>query len=696
VIDLAAPDSEAPRASRTTSGWSGLLEWKDCLFWLSWAAIGQVAALHLIDAGPQLHYQHYRPLASLLAEPQPLLALLIAQTVLVAAALWRRRASWTKRLTYLRPPRLVLATLLFVLPSAALSRDPASYLPELCFAALLQAVNLGTIVLAVFAMPEAALIGLKQRTDLLLRRPADSNRSDGPVRGNRLALVGALWVALLAGALAWFVYERHPHIPDEVVYLYQARTLAAGSLSLPAPPVPEAFSIYMMPTAAERWYSPFPPGWPALLAGGTLVGLPWIVNPFLAAVGVLLTYFLVSELHSRRLALLVVLLLCASPWYVFMAMSFMSHVATLVLALAAALAMLRARRGCRASWGLAAGLLTGLLSLVRPLDAVAIGVLLGLWPLTAGLRAGLPILLAFGLGALAAGSLALPYNAQLTGNPWLPPLEAHYEEYYGPRSNALGFGPERGLGWAIDAFPGHSPAEAALNALLNAFSVNVELFGWSCGSLLLIIFLVSHGGVCRADYPMLAVIAAIAGLYSLYWFGGGPDFGARYWFLMVVPLTILTARGVARLAAPASGEGNDRRLGQARVLAGVGLLCALSLLIYFPWRATDKYHGYLGMRPAVADLARQRNMRNGLVFVRGQEHPDYQSAWTYNSLHLDAGEPVFVRYLSADSFTRVRQAFPDRPVWVVDGPSLTGGTYEVVESAPAEGTASDADPAARP
>ena len=39
---------------------------------------------------------------------------------------------------------------------------------------------------------------------------------------------------------------------------------------MPAPPIQQAFSIDMIPYEDDKWYSPFPPGWPAMLALGTL------------------------------------------------------------------------------------------------------------------------------------------------------------------------------------------------------------------------------------------------------------------------------------------------------------------------------------------------------------------------------------------------------------------------------------------
>ena len=73
-------------------------------------------------------------------------------------------------------------------------------------------------------------------------------------------------------------------MPDEVVYLFPARYFAAGKLSMPLPPVPAAFNVDLMTYQAARWFSPVPPGWPAILAVGAFVGLPWLVDPILGGI----------------------------------------------------------------------------------------------------------------------------------------------------------------------------------------------------------------------------------------------------------------------------------------------------------------------------------------------------------------------------------------------------------------------------
>jgi len=306
----------------------------------------------------------------------------------------------------------------------------------------------------------------------------------------------------------------------------------------------------------------------------------------------------------------------------------------------------------------------------RPL---APGGLLALWLVVAqrNLRLKSAAVAAFAAGAVLLGVPALAYNRLLTGDPLKFPIMAYTDKYYGPNSNALGFGPDRGLGWAIDPNPGHSPFDALVNANLNAFSVNIELFGWSTGSLWLAALYLFSGRLRRTDWPMLALCAAIFGVHFFYYFSGGPDFGARYWYLMLVPLVVFTVGGLRRL---------QQLLPQAevRLPAGLVALCAMALVNYFPWRAIDKYHHYEQMRPEVRELARRLDFGASLVLVRGDRHPDYASAAAYNPLDLRAPVPVYAWDRNPEVRRQVIEAYRDRRIWILEGPTRTGAGYRVV------------------
>ena len=639
--------------------------------WFGVALVGAASALQLVEAGSALRYQHLAPAWALLNRQWlPWTGIVVVQGLLVVRGCikrWASLAEWTRGLTR---SQLTIAALLLALSSTTVSADVWRYLTEIPIAASIQAVNVLNVVLIAAAFPESGLEGLTRWVDEHLGR-SSPDHSPEPGGIDRFAIGVAIWTVALAALLSVLSYERHPHVPDEVSYLYQARYFAKGLLDLPVPPVRQAFNVDLMTYEATRWYSPFPPGWPAMLAVGVLIGLPWLVNPVLAGVNVLLCYVLLRELFDRRSSRLGIVLLATSPWMLFMAMSFMPHTVMLTWALAAAVAVAKALRTRRAWFGLLGGAAVGATSIVRPLDGVVLGILLGLWLIGArGLRLRLPSLGAFAVGALLVGSLVLPYNEFLTGHPTRFPVMAYFDMYYGPKSNALGFGPERGVGWPLDAFPGHSPLESLINANLNVFTLNTDLFGWSTGSLLLIVLCIVAGARRRTDRLAIAVIAATVGLHAFYWYNGGPDFGPRYWSLILVPCVMLSISGFEVVERTLAGQ-------SGRAWVALLSLSAIALAIHVPWRAIDKYHHFRGMRPDVRQLAASVPFGRSLVLVSGCRHPDYASAATYNPLNLDAAAPIYAWNHDRNSRLSLLAHYRDRPVWILDGPSITHRGYEV-------------------
>ena len=658
-------------------GWAFDQRWRPFCLWVTLALLSQAAALQLIDAGSRIHYQHYLGWDELLGGTHRLLlALLGLQAVCVVLGIWGRRpaiSSWL-RLNF-RPWGLVAIGAVFGLSAAAVSRDVPFYVAELVWAAFLQTVNLGNIVLVAWSFPSEVLPNWKARWDRLF----GSARWQG-FGIDRVALWAAAWVLVCAALLSTVSYQRFPHLADEVVALYQARYFAEGMLTMPAPAVPEAFDMDLMVYKENRWYCPVPPGWPALLSVGVRLGAPWLVNPCLAAMNLLLVSILFEALYDRRVARLAVLLLAISPWHLFMAMNFLPHTSLLTCALIAAVAVTQARKTQRVLWGWVAGLALGFGSWIRPLDALVAGVLMALWSLGWGGRRLKPAALA-GLVLATAGSGAgqLYYNQLLTGSATSFPIQAYTDKYYGPGSNAIGFGPERGLPWPLDPYPGHSPRDAVVNANLNLFSVNVELFGWSIGSLLVVALLLFGRDGRGADFGMVFTIVAVIGALSFYWFSGGPDFGARYWYLAIVPLTALTARGIEFLKELLERSGPQGAPNGTRIHLAVVILCGLTLVNYLPWRAIDKYFHYLGMRPEIGRLAQEYDFRESLVFVRGDRFPDYMAAALYNPIDLGSASTLYVWDRGPALRAQLREAYPRRRVWVVNGPTITGRGFRVVQ-----------------
>jgi hypothetical protein len=84
------------------------------------------------------------------------------------------------------------------------------------------------------------------------------------------------------------------------------------------------------------------------------------------------------------------------------------------------------------------------------------------------------------------------------------------------------------------------------------------------------------------------------------------------------------------------------------------------------------------MRPDVRELATEHKFGRSLVLILGDRHPDYASAAVYNPLSLDDDAPVYAWARTPGVAAAAAAAFPDRPQWVLNGPTVTGRGFEVV------------------
>jgi hypothetical protein len=158
--------------------------------------------------------------------------------------------------------------------------------------------------------------------------------------------------------------------------------------------------------------------------------------------------------------------------------------------------------------------------------------------------------------------------------------------------------------------------------------------------------------------------------YHLYWYGGGPDFGARYWYLMIYPLVVLTVRGidttVAALASRAAADSAPWRMGVV-----VAVLIVIALTVFVPWRAVGRYKDYRGFH---ADYRRLELPPGALVLVESARNSDFWSAFVLNSPDQSEWRAIFAENEGDAVNRKLIDAFPDRPVVHVTGRSAGGPT----------------------
>lgn len=697
VLALVTPDLRRTDGSLLPHAWTLIVgalsllivtaargsRWQRPLQLLALALIGQACALALIDAPNYGVLQRYLTWSTLLTTAQGFLLLgPLAQTIVVVreAQSWRRFRFPAAKRVLSTWQMLVLAATVVVL-AAYPSWKPITYLGELSIALWVIAINAGNLILVAATIPEDALESLARRVGRPLGFFGTGDRS-GPDWDRLFPWLVAAFVTVVAAIIASAVFERIPHIADSVAYYFQAKYLSVGRLYLPPPPDVSAFAFENLHTDGVKWWSYGFPGWPALLAVGVRLGVPWLINPVLGGITVLLAHALLSRLYDRRFAHAGIALIAVSPWFLFLYASFLTHPASIVWALTALLAVDKAREQGSVRWSLVTGAALGALFLTRPFEAFIFGAIIGLYIL--GVFDRRPRLAPSRIAALTAAGLAVsvwlfPYNNLLTGSPTSSPHSTWASARWYPGADRLGFGSDIGnLGWThIDPLPGHGLPDVLINALQNLFTANFELYGWMFGSLVLVTMFVMWGRWKPADRVFLAIIAAVIFAYSFYWFSGGPDFGARYWFQIFVPLIVLTVRAVQELQRRWV-EGGARPQTALRVPAFVIAASLVAFLNVVPWRALGKYHDYRGLNASVGQLARTYDFGRSLVLVRGNLKYDYRQAFVFNPPTLQSDGTIYARDRGPAVRAALFQYFPDRPVWIIARSPVDESKFVVV------------------
>lgn len=411
---------------------------------------------------------------------------------------------------------------------------------------------------------------------------------------------------LLAGAafalyalMAHAAFDGVPLHLDELAQVAQARVFASGRLWMETGPYPEFRSALHFLDDHGRWYSQFPPGWPALLAVGVWLHATWLIAPALGAVSVAAFWGIARRACDAPVALAAALLFAVTPFIVFMSASHMNHVGALCFSLLAALMLCRLDDGLRFAAGV--GLAIGAMAMIRPLDAAAFGLPAALW--IAWRVATRPDrwreLVASGMGVAVMLGVLLWYNARTTGTATLFAYDALW-------------GPGHGLGFHTPPWgEPHTPARGLELLSLYFLRLQTYLFESPFPSLLLaaagLAFGAHAGPVVR--YWLASGALLVAG-YWAYWHDGF-YLGPRFLYLLVPGLVLGTVDGVRTLSAKLS-PGLWRNSG----MWTLGLAAGMAIVVNTPARFAQYRAGLSLMRQDPTRPARELGVRGALILVR--------------------------------------------------------------------------------
>lgn len=399
--------------------------------------------------------------------------------------------------------------------------------------------------------------------------------------------VVAFLLALLVQAV---VLQRFANSGDEYAYLWQAMAFARGAVTAETPEPREAFRFNHIGDKDGRRFSKYSPGWPLLLAAGVAAGVPWVVNPLLAALALAGIYRLGCSWVGQRAAMLGTAFTACSPFFLLNAASFHSHPSCLFALTLLALSLSWAIERPHPAAFLVAGASFGLAFLIRPFTALLLGV-----PLLIGLgkdalatdgsshpvdRSRVARLAWFVLGGLPFALFLIAVNRAVTGS-WFVLSWTYFDPQekigFGVHGHTLG----RGLRIMIRLC-----AEGVLYTslfspvLLAAARWRVPARRWLLWTLLL---------------------APIAG-HVLWWSDGGNRYGPRFYFEALLPFTLLAGVGLERILAV--------RRSRVALLAGVGVAAVLFV------RLSADIHDRIYQRRGVYRTVEAAGLRRALVLMK--------------------------------------------------------------------------------
>ena len=499
-----------------------------------------------------------------------------------------------------------------------------------------------------------------------------------------LALLLVFFSIVMSALVSRTVFERLPHLEDEVAYLYQARIFARGDLVIESPQPRRAFWQPFVVDYNDRRFGKYTPGWPAMLAAGVLLGQPWVVNAFLAGLTVALVYRLGREIFNPETGVIAAALTAFSPMALLLNATLMGHTAALCFTTLFMYAYWRMERRRQAlKWGVIAGIALGLVVINRPLTAVGISAPFVVW---SGIRLARsvihrgeletytilrPLLALAGITLLI--SMAIPiFNTAATGNPAtnLYTLVWSYDK--------VGFGEGYGRN-------GHTLEKGIRHARFDLSLMAADLFGWQLGAItpdlqqhlltegdywpptglswILLPFGLFLARRKRWTWLLAAVPVMLIIVHLAYWIGS-QRYSTRYYFEALTALSLLSAIPLAWFW---------RRIPD-RLLRGLWAFGFAALLVYTHYtytipRITPLYRfNQVGQHQIEAVMERREGDRPVLVLVTGDDvrWRAFGSLMAVTSPYLDSDIVAAWDNLMPGMRADILSRFPDRQVIEMD------------------------------
>lgn len=423
--------------------------------------------------------------------------------------------------------------------------------------------------------------------------------------------------------------ERFANSSDEYAYLYQAETLGNGKLWEYAHKHPEFFYFNHIANKDGISVSRFPPGWPLILSTSYFFGFPpFIVNPILGLLTLIVFYFFAKRVYGEQVALWSLVALALSSFYIFNAASYFSHTSCALFTVGFVYCLYLYLDTRKVFYAVLGGFLIGMVAITRYYTAVIIFLPFLIYLIYHFRLKSFGSFFWMGVGGLPCILFLFWYNHAITGD-WLVPVTmwAYADE-------ALGF------------VRGHS----ILKGIEHIIRWTFMFMYWCSPAFLILYFLGLHRKIWDRtqrlvkpeDYFYLLLMIG----YFFYYQIGGNQYGPRFFFEAFPFLVVFVVS----------------KFFQYREKWSLALLCAglIFAVFKFPFIAARE-HRVIEERNDIFRIVNERKISNAVVFVASHTsviRPMPKGDLTRNDVYY-ANDVIYAHDLGKKNEALMRY-YPDR------------------------------------
>lgn len=460
-------------------------------------------------------------------------------------------------------------------------------------------------------------------------------------------------VVIVCICISWYLFDAVPGSYDGCMYMFQARLFSHGMLSEQTPPEPQFFEN-VLAILSDKWYTQFPPGYPAILAVGVLLGIPWLINPILGALTIVGIYLIAKELYDENIAKLSALLATGSSFFLFMSSEFMAHTSTLFFITVAFLSFVWMVNKKRPLLSAAiCGTSLGIALLCRPYTTVLICVPMGIAAIVMSKELSVRHILIGAIPILTAGLVFLAYNNATTGHPFLLGYIAkHGNEHY------PGFHQDP---WMEQS---HTIAQGVKFLIGNLNRINYNLFEWPVPSLFFVVIYLVFRKKQIWEWILVGWLGSLLVGYAFYFFNEF-HFGPRFVYETFPAYILLTSNGIALSTQFLATWHKTPSYAHARSVICFMLIGLFLFAFLFNVPATAKSYQAYGKDVNVYKYLNENNIEKALVFMK--DGPNY---WVHYPFNAPFAKPhIYAKYKGNEN-KKLADKFPGYRYFIVDSEDI--------------------------